>query len=178
MSKILIGFILFLATDLVCGQSLLDQYINHPKSEIDVEVTLVTEDVIFVSQKKPLIIKSPDKREVFKVYVFTKIWDDAKYKIFVGLPDDLFKPNLVTMTPGQVEIDRIQLLGNFEKDRPDFSVKEEAKISNDQEIVLTAFITRWKLDSNGEKVIGSEINENKTTRYRVTDSGKFEKLLN
>src|SRR5690606_21161201 len=107
MSKILIGFIFLLGTDLVCGQSLLDQHKNHPKAEIDVEVDLVTEDIILISRKKPLIIKSPDKRDVFKVYVFTKIWDNEKYKIFVGLSDDPFKPNLVTMTPGQTEIDRI-----------------------------------------------------------------------
>jgi hypothetical protein len=177
MKTTIIALLLFISpTNLVFGQSSLGQYKSHPKSEIDVEIELVSEDALSVSPKNPLIIKTPNKSEVFKIYAFTKIWDNGKYKVFLGLSDDPFKPNLVTMTSAQTEIDQIQLLGNYGENRDNYSIKEEAKILSDKEIILTATITRWTLDDQGEKLKGSEKIELKTTKYKINDKGKFEKL--
>jgi hypothetical protein len=177
MIRLLIGIIICTGTiNWSFGQSLLDQYKNHPKTAIDFEIELVSDETLVVTPRNPLIIRSPNKEEVFRIYTFTKIWDNGKYKTFVGLSDEPFKPNLVTTTAGQTEIDKIQLLGNYGPNRADYEVTEEAKISSEQEITLTAIITGWALDTKGQKIKGSETSETRTTRYQISNKGKFEKI--
>lgn len=158
------------------GQSMLDRYKNHPKTEVDFETDLVTAETIFVSPEKPLVIKSPDKKEIFKVYTFTKVWDNGKFKAFVGLSDDPFKPNLVITDKEQTEIDKIQLLGNHGPNRTDYEVVEEVKISGDQDIILTAKIYTWTLGNRGEKIKGSEKATIKVDKYIINNKGQLQKI--
>mgnify|MGYP003476797664 CR=1 FL=1 len=161
----------------ILAQSPLDVYASHSKGETDYEIELVTEETILVSTEKPLVIRSPSKKEPFKVYMFTKIWDNEKFRAFVLVSDDPFEPRLVTTSKEQIEIDKIQLLGNYGKNRADFEAIEEVKISSDQDIVLTAKLHTWKLDKKGERIKKSEKVSIKTDKYRIDDSGQLKKII-
>jgi len=161
----------------VIGQTALEKYGKaREKTSTNYQTALVTDDEITVSSKNPLIIRSPSNTETFKVYAFTKIWEGKVYNVFVGLSDDPFKPNLVTTDKKQIQIDKIQLLGNHGQSRPGYEPVEEVKIANDKEIILTAKLYTWTLDSNGQKLKDSEKIETKIEKYRITDNGKIEKV--
>ena len=143
----------------------------------DIEKSIVTADEINVSADRPLLIKSPDKGEIFKVYVFTKLFETKHFKVFIGLSDDPFKPNLVTTNKTQTQIDKLQLLGNYGQSRPDFEVIEEVKIVSDKQILLSVKLTTWTLKSNGQRIESSKKVELKSDKYKITENGKFQKIV-
>ena len=108
--------------------------------------------------------------------MFTKIWDNGKVRAFIVVSDHPFEPNLVTTNKEQIQIDKIRLLGNYGKNRPDFEAIEEVKISSDQDIVLTAKLHTWKLDKKGVRIKRSEKIDIKVDKYRIDDGGQLRKM--
>jgi hypothetical protein len=173
-------FVLSVCSITAFGQTPLEKYIEaKEKSNVnhDIETSLVTAEEISVSTERPLIIKSPSEGELFKVYVFTKIFETTNYKVFIGLSDDPFKPNLVTSDKAQTQIDKLQLLGSYGPSRPEFEPMEEVKIISDQQIILSAKLSTWALDSRGQRIDNSKKVENKSNKYKITESGKIEEIV-
>jgi len=170
---------LFESQSFVCGQdkqSIEFIYGQKAKESGNYKTNPVFDKKIEISPKDPLIIKSPNQVDIFNIYVMSVIFEHEDFDVYLTGGDSPFTPKIVTLDKGSRQIGELQLIGNYGESRPGYEPFEEARVISESEIILTAKISLWKLDSKGDIIKRSKKVREYVDKYRITDKGTFEKI--
>jgi hypothetical protein len=91
----IISILFCLTTTASFGQQVVDKYLDFvygdkAKETKDYKTKLVLGD-INISKRRPLIIRTPNTKQVFKLYTFNQILTGKFYKVFITGGKDPFK---------------------------------------------------------------------------------------
>lgn len=165
--------IIYLGHPVTYGQQVVNKYLDFiygdKSKEIDVDKVNLVVGEIEVSQRKPLIIRSPDVSKKWNLYTFNQIFDDGTYKVFISGLDDAFKPKLVVLGKDSLQVDELQLIGDTTFMKTNSNRMAEEVIIRSQDDIRHSIIFFDK-ESKHRKVKSSKM----VRRFRITDLGKIE----
>lgn len=182
--KVFVIFKLFLLTVITTsnGQSVVNKYMDFAYGEKVTATKDYKTEVVFgdikVSKKKPLIIKTPNKTEIYKIYTFNKILNKRNYKAFITGGTDPFRPTLVTTDNSETQIDELQLFDSEPELEKNQELIEEVVIKDETDILLKSSFYTWTVDKDGNKINRTGEQKEVIKRYKITDNGTIEEIKN
>lgn len=106
-----------------------------------------------------------------------KLAAHRNYKaIIFSSTDETGSPVVITFDKNGVQIDGIYLLGDISSNDTEKRTKEIARISDELTIQLIDSVWSYSLDSAGQRIENSGILTTEFETYKISESGKFEKI--
>lgn len=106
-----------------------------------------------------------------------KLASHSNYKVIVfSSTDETGSPVVITFDKNGVQIDEIYLLGDISSNDTEKRTKEIARISDKLTIQLIDSVWSYSLDSAGQRLENSGILTTEFETYKISESGKFEKI--